>query len=91
MNEGMIVSNSPVSAHATGSRAAFTVPAIASTEEQQPARPMVGSPLPEFLSRGLVVIQYRAENLRIVAVFGAAALDVKPRIGHLHVQGCSTL
>lgn len=29
--------------------------------------------------------QYRAENLRIVQVFGPAALDVSPRIGHIHV------
>ena len=32
-----------------------------------------------------MVIQYRAENLRIVPVFGAAALAVSPRIGHIHV------
>ena len=30
-------------------------------------------------------IQYRAENLRIVQVFGPAALAVSPRIGHIHV------
>ena len=34
---------------------------------------------------GWVFIQYRTENLRIVPVFGAAALDVSPRIGHLHI------
>jgi hypothetical protein len=33
----------------------------------------------------LVVIRYRAENLRIEPVFGPAALDVSPRIGHIHV------
>jgi hypothetical protein len=32
-----------------------------------------------------LVIQYRAENLRIVQVFGPAALAVSPRIGHIHV------
>jgi hypothetical protein len=31
------------------------------------------------------VIQYRAENLHIVPVFGPAALAVSPRIGHIHV------
>jgi len=46
---------------------------------------LVDAPLPEALARGLVVIQYRAVNLRIVPVFGAAALDVTPRIGHIHV------
>ena len=39
----------------------------------------------EWLARGMVVIQYRAENLRIVQVFGPNALDVSPRIGHVHV------
>ena len=29
--------------------------------------------------------KYRAENLRIVPVFGEAALKVTPRIGHIHI------
>jgi hypothetical protein len=33
----------------------------------------------------LACSQYRAENLRIVPVFGPSALDVSPRIGHIHV------
>ena len=37
------------------------------------------------LGEGMVFIQYRAENLRIVPVFGPNALDVSPRIGHVHV------
>lgn len=37
------------------------------------------------LALGLVFIQYRAENLRVVPVFGRGALDVSPRIGHIHV------
>ena len=32
-----------------------------------------------------MVIQYRTENLRMVPVFGPNALDVSPRIGHIHV------
>jgi len=49
------------------------------------ARLLVDAPLAEQLAGGLVVIRYRTENLRIVPVFGLAALDVAPRIGHLHV------
>ena len=30
------------------------------------------------------IIQYRTENLRVVPVFGKAALEVSPCIGHLH-------
>jgi Family of unknown function (DUF6130) len=44
------------------------------------------SPCGGFPGHGRVVIQYRAENLRIVQVFGPAALDVSPRIGHIHVS-----
>jgi hypothetical protein len=52
----------------------------------QPApRLHVDAPLAEQLANGLVVIRYRPDNLRIVPVFGAAALDVSPRIGHIHV------
>jgi PAS domain S-box-containing protein len=35
------------------------------------------------LAHGQVVIQYRAEYLRIGPVFGPHALDVSPRIGHI--------
>ncbi len=52
---------------------------------QEPARLVVDAPLPEQLAKGLVVVRYRAENLRILPVFGPAALDVSPRVGHLHV------
>jgi Family of unknown function (DUF6130) len=52
----------------------------------QPApRLHVDAPLAEQLANGLVVIRYRADNLRIVPVFGTAVLDVSPRIGHIHV------
>ena len=52
---------------------------------QDPARLIVAPPLPDALARGLAVIQYRADNLRIVPVYGPAALSVTPRIGHIHV------
>jgi hypothetical protein len=46
---------------------------------------VVDPPLAEPLRRGSVFIQYRAENLRIVPIFGEGALDVSPRVGHLHI------
>jgi hypothetical protein len=52
---------------------------------EPPARLIVDPPIPEALAKGRVYIQYRAENLRFVQVFGPAALDVSPRIGHVHV------
>ena len=52
---------------------------------EPPAKIIIDPPLPDALARGLVVIQYRTENLRIVQVFGPGALDASPRIGHIHV------
>lgn len=43
-------------------------------------------PLPGPLARGVVYIPYQLENLRIVPVGGAAARDISPRVGHLHLQ-----
>ena len=54
-------------------------------EPQSAAKLVVDAPLPEPLSRGVVFINYRTENLQVVPVFGQNALDVSPRIGHLHV------
>ena len=54
-------------------------------ENEPPAKLIVDPPLPEPLSRGLVFIQYRTENLRVVPVFGKGALEVSPRIGHVHI------
>ena len=60
--------------------------AMAQTAEPQPAaKIVVDAPLAEPLSRGVVFIQYRTENLQIVPVFGPKAVEVSPRIGHLHV------
>ena len=46
---------------------------------------IVDPPLTAGLAIGVVWIQYRVENLRIVPVFGESATKVSPRVGHLHV------
>ena len=54
---------------------------------EAPAKIRIDPPLAEPLaSRGVVVIEYCAENLHIVPVFGPNALAVSPRVGHLHVS-----
>jgi hypothetical protein len=54
--------------------------------ENEPApKLIVDPPLPDQLARGLIQIQYRVENVHIVPVFGAGALSVSPRVGHLHI------
>ena len=58
---------------------------LVAIDKQAPARLIVDPPLAEQLAQGLVFIQYTTENLRIVPVFGKGALDVSPRIGHVHI------
>jgi hypothetical protein len=59
--------------------------AVVPLPNEPPAKITVDAPLAEALARGLIIIQHRTENLRIVPVFGPGAVDVSPRIGHLHV------
>jgi len=64
----------------------FSPAPLVALTSQPPARLIVDEPLPELLALGrVVVVRYRTENLRIVPVFGSAALAVSPRIGHLHI------
>ena len=46
---------------------------------------IVDPPIPEGLPKGLVWIQYHAENVRIGPVLGEGALQTSPRVGHLHI------
>jgi len=50
------------------------------------ARLIVDAPLPDLLNQGIVWIQWRAENVNIVPVFGKGALNASPRVGHLHIR-----
>ena len=61
------------------------VPAITPLDSQPAPRLLVFQPAPAQLAKRLAVIAYRAENLRIVPVYGATALDINPRVGHIHV------
>jgi len=66
-------------------RPAPVIPLASASEP--PAKIVIDPPLAEPLaSRGVVVIQYCAQNLHIVPVFGPNALAVSPRVGHLHVS-----
>ena len=60
-----------------------STPLVAIANEP-PAKLIVDPPVPEQLALGRVFIQYRTENLRILPVFGNAALSVSPHVGHLH-------
>jgi hypothetical protein len=73
------------SAAAQTAREVLGAAAVEPLQNEPPAKIIIDPPLAESLSHGRVVIQYRAENLHIVPVFGPTALAVSPRIGHVHV------
>ena len=58
---------------------------LVAIENEPPPKLIVDPPLAGPLAQGRVFIQYRTENLRVVPVFGKGALDVSPRIGHIHI------
>ena len=65
-------------------RPAPVIPLASGSEP--PAKIVIDPPLAEPLARGVVVIQYCAQNLHIVPVFGPNALAASPRVGHIHVR-----
>ena len=73
-------------AHDDNSAKAFrgASPYVAIENEPAP-KLIVDPPLAEALAQGVFWAQYRVENLRIVPVFGAGALQASPRVGHLHI------
>jgi hypothetical protein len=81
---GFAVALIAVSAMAQTARDTKGATPLVAIENEAPAKLIVDPPIPEQLALGRVFIQYRTENLRILPVFGKAALEVSPRIGHLH-------
>lgn len=71
--------------HTTSAKDIIGPSPLIAIANEAPAKLIVDPPLPEPLSQGRVFIQYRTENLRVLPVFGKGALDVSPRIGHIHI------
>jgi hypothetical protein len=61
-------------------------PYVAIEKESPPKLILDPTPLAAGLAHGIVWIQYRVENVHIVPVFGTGALNVSPRVGHLHIH-----
>jgi len=60
---------------------------LAAGATQPPAKVLVDPPQPGPLaSRGVVIIEYCAQNLHLEPVFGPDALAASPRVGHVHVR-----
>jgi hypothetical protein len=81
---GLVVALHALSASAQSARDVKGPTPLVAIQNEASAKLIVDPPIPEQLALGRVFIQYRTENLRILPVFGKAALDVSPRVGHLH-------
>ena len=64
---------------------AFAQSTVVPVDNEPPPSLTVEQPLPGPLAQGVVFIPYRVENLRILPVGGPAALNLSPRVGHLHI------
>jgi hypothetical protein len=71
--------------HTTSAKDIIGSSPLIAIANEAPPKLIVDPPLPEPLSQGHVFIQYWTENLRVLPVFGKGALDVSPRIGHIHI------
>jgi uncharacterized protein DUF6130 len=60
-------------------------PYVAIQNEPAP-KLIVDPPLSDGLAQGIFWAQYRVENVHIAPAFGAGALQVSPRVGHLHIS-----
>lgn len=60
-------------------------PAVIPVDNEAAPQVHAYAPVPAALARGVVIVQYRTENFRVFPVFGENAVDVSPRVGHLHV------
>ena len=81
---GIVIAIHALSASAQTAREVKGATPLVSIQDEAPVRLIVDPPIPEQLALGRVFIQYRTDNLRIMPVYGKAALAVSPRIGHLH-------
>ncbi|WP_042884876.1 DUF6130 family protein [Cupriavidus necator] len=73
------------SASAQVAQNAIRPPAILPLSSEPAPKLIPYAALPEPLARGVVIIQFRTENFRVMPVFGKPAVDISPRMGHLHV------
>ena len=89
---GVVAANAQTSTHPAAEIAPQSAKAVRGASpyieiDNEPApKLIVDPPVAEYLAQGIVWIQWRAENLHVVPVFGKGALNASPRIGHLHVQ-----
>ena len=81
---GILIALHALAASAQTAREIRGATPLLAIQDEAPVKLIVDPAIAEQLALGRVFIQYRTENLRILPVFGKAALEVSPRIGHLH-------
>ncbi|QYY34235.1 hypothetical protein K2O51_33345 (plasmid) [Cupriavidus pinatubonensis] len=81
----LVVAGFCASASAQVAKDAIRPPAILPLNAEPAPKLIPYAALPEPLARGVVIVQFRTENFRVMPVFGKTAVDISPRIGHLHV------
>lgn len=69
----------------TGAMAQGSPPPVLPLAAEPAPKLTVYPPLAEALARGVVILQFRVDHLRIMPVFGAKAAEVSPHLGHLHI------
>jgi len=74
-----------VAAFAQAAPDANRPPAILPLESEPAPKLIPYPPLVEPLARGVVIVQFRTEHFRVMPLFGKAAVEISPRVGHLHV------
>jgi hypothetical protein len=63
----------------------YNLPPFLPVANEAAPKLLVEAPLAGALARGVAIIPYHVENLRILPVVGDAVEDVSPRVGHLHI------
>ena len=81
---GLAVAIHALSASAQTAKDVKGATPLVAIQDEPAVKLIVDPPISAQLALGRVFIQYRTENLRIIPVFGKAALAVSPRVGHLH-------
>ena len=82
----LFVVATPIAIAAQSAKAVRGASPYIELKNEPAAKLIVDPPLPDLLDQGIVWVQYRAENVHIVPVFGKGALNASPRVGHLHVH-----
>lgn len=85
LGAAIVLGCSVESVFADGAGHSHTASPFLAVEDEAAPKLIAEAPLAGPLARGAVLIPYRVENFRILPIFGAGAVDVSPRAGHVHV------